>query len=90
MVAAVGTPKIRAYYEQILADFSIDDVTHTLHYLLKILENLQRVESNRTAKWMVSTTLQCRRQLTTRDLASRSSEGPASLPLPLFLDLKCI
>src|SRR5512137_2941954 len=33
----LAQPKIRAYYEQILADFSINDVTHTLHYLLKIL-----------------------------------------------------
>lgn len=37
-------PKILAYYEQILADFSINDVTHTLHYLLKILENMQRLD----------------------------------------------
>lgn len=38
-------PKILAYYEQILADFSINDVTHTLHYLLKILENMQRLDA---------------------------------------------
>jgi DNA-binding MarR family transcriptional regulator len=41
---ALAQPKIRAYYEEILADFSINDVTHTLHYLLKILENMQRVD----------------------------------------------
>ena len=40
----LALPKIRAYYEQILADFSINDVTHTLHYLLKILENMQRLD----------------------------------------------
>lgn len=38
-------PKIHAYYERILADFSINDVTHTLHYLLKILENMQRLDA---------------------------------------------
>jgi DNA-binding MarR family transcriptional regulator len=38
-------PKIHAYYEQILGDFSINDVTHTLHYLLKILENMQRLDA---------------------------------------------
>ena len=38
-------PKIHAYYEQILADFSINDITHTLHYLLKILENMQRLDA---------------------------------------------
>ena len=37
--------KIHAYYEQILGDFSISDVTHTLHYLLKILENMQRLDA---------------------------------------------
>ena len=38
-------PKIRAYYEQILADFSINDAAHTLHYLLKILKNMQRLDA---------------------------------------------
>src|SRR4030095_6967481 len=39
----LARPKIHAYYDEILADFSINDVTHTLHYLLKILENMQRI-----------------------------------------------
>jgi DNA-binding MarR family transcriptional regulator len=38
-------PKIHAYYEQILADFSVNDVTHTLHYLLKILDNMKRIDA---------------------------------------------
>jgi len=33
-----------AYYERVLADFSINDVTHSLHYLLKMLDNTQRVD----------------------------------------------
>jgi DNA-binding MarR family transcriptional regulator len=37
-------PKIRDYYAQILEDFSINDVTHTLHYLLKILQNMERID----------------------------------------------
>ena len=41
----LAQPKIRAYYEQILTGFSINDVTHTLHYLLKILENMQRLDA---------------------------------------------
>lgn len=41
-------PKIHAYYGQILADFSVNDVTHTLHYLLKMLENMQRLDAART------------------------------------------
>ena len=41
----LALPKIRAYYEQILGDFSINDVTHTLHYLLKILDNMQKLDA---------------------------------------------
>lgn len=37
-------PKIRAYYGQALEDFSVNDVTHMLHYLLKMLENMQRMD----------------------------------------------
>ena len=37
-------PKIYAYYEQVLAGFSVNDIAHTLHYLLKVLENMQRVD----------------------------------------------
>lgn len=44
----LAQPKIREYYARILADFSINDVTHTLHYLLKILENMQRLDAERT------------------------------------------
>ncbi len=44
---ALALPKIHAYYEEILGDFSVNDVTHTLHYLLKMLENMQRLD----ARW---------------------------------------
>jgi hypothetical protein len=37
-------PKIRAYYEQVLADFSVNDVAHTLHYLIKMLEAMQGLD----------------------------------------------
>ena len=37
-------PKIRAYYEEILGDFSVNDATHMLHYLLKMLESMQRLD----------------------------------------------
>lgn len=37
-------PHIRAYYEQALAGFSVNDIAHTLHYLLRMLENMQRVD----------------------------------------------
>lgn len=43
----LARPKIHAYYDEILADFSINDVTHTLHYMLKILENMQRLDAER-------------------------------------------
>ena len=38
-------PKIHGYYEEALAGFSVNDITHTLHYLLKLLENMQRVDN---------------------------------------------
>lgn len=37
-------PKIHAYYAQALADFSIGDITHTLHYLLKLLDNMKKLD----------------------------------------------
>ena len=37
-------PKIHAYYEQALADFSIADIAHSLHYLLKLLENMKKLD----------------------------------------------
>lgn len=38
-------PKIRAYYEQALGNFSNTDLTHTLHYLLKLLENMKAIDA---------------------------------------------
>lgn len=43
----LALPKIHGYYEAILGDFSVNDVTHTLHYLLKMLENMQRLDTER-------------------------------------------
>lgn len=43
----LALPKIHAYYDDILADFSVNDLTHTLHYLLKILENMQRIDAQK-------------------------------------------
>src|SRR5450830_751068 len=37
-------PKIHAYYEQALHDFSVGDLTHTLHYLLKLLDNMRTLD----------------------------------------------
>jgi hypothetical protein len=37
-------PKIRAYDEQAPAGFSIYDLTHALHYLLKMLGNMQQLD----------------------------------------------
>jgi DNA-binding MarR family transcriptional regulator len=41
----LALPKIRAYYDDALADLSIDDAAHALHYLLRILGNLERVDA---------------------------------------------
>jgi DNA-binding MarR family transcriptional regulator len=37
-------PKIHDYYSQVLQDFSLNDTVHALHYLLKILHNMQKVD----------------------------------------------
>jgi DNA-binding MarR family transcriptional regulator len=41
---AQALPKIYRYYEQALEGFSVNDTTHTLHYLLKMLENMKRID----------------------------------------------
>lgn len=40
----LALPKIKAYYEQALDDFSLSDMTHVLHYLLKLLDNMQAID----------------------------------------------
>jgi DNA-binding MarR family transcriptional regulator len=47
---AKAQPKIHAYYEQALADFSIADIAHSLHYLLKLLENMKKLDGEETAE----------------------------------------
>jgi DNA-binding MarR family transcriptional regulator len=37
-------PKIHGYYESVIGDFSVSDLSHTLHYLLKLLDNMQAVD----------------------------------------------
>ncbi|ODU38591.1 MAG: transcriptional regulator [Comamonas sp. SCN 67-35] len=37
-------PRIFAYYEDALQGFSVNDTAHTLHYLLQLLENMQRID----------------------------------------------
>lgn len=37
-------PKIRAYYDQALEGFSSNDMLHVAHYLLQLLDNMQKVD----------------------------------------------
>ncbi len=37
-------PKIHAFYEQALDGFSVNDMVHTVHYLLRMLENMERID----------------------------------------------
>lgn len=41
-------PKIFDYYEDVLTGFSVNDMTHTLHYLLKLLDNMERVDKEQS------------------------------------------
>ncbi|MGJ4906056.1 MarR family winged helix-turn-helix transcriptional regulator [Bradyrhizobium sp. HKCCYLS2058] len=40
----LALPKIHTYYDHVLADFSVNDTVHALHYLLKILESMKRLD----------------------------------------------
>jgi DNA-binding MarR family transcriptional regulator len=42
-------PKINAYYDAVLRDFSVDDMTHALHYLLKLLDNMKQLDEETRA-----------------------------------------
>jgi DNA-binding MarR family transcriptional regulator len=37
-------PKIHQYYQDALEGFSIDDLMHSSHYLIKLLDNMQRLD----------------------------------------------
>src|SRR3569832_1624128 len=38
-------PKIHGFYEHALDGFSTNDMVHTVHYLLKMLENMQKIDT---------------------------------------------
>jgi DNA-binding MarR family transcriptional regulator len=40
----LALPKIHAYYEQVLGDFSVNDMSHALHYLLKMLDRMEQID----------------------------------------------
>lgn len=40
----LAQPKIYNYYDQALTGFSVNDTVHALHYLLKILDNMKRLD----------------------------------------------
>lgn len=37
-------PKIHDYYAQALEGFSVNDMIHTVHYLMKMLDNMQKLD----------------------------------------------
>jgi DNA-binding MarR family transcriptional regulator len=37
-------PKIHAYYRQALSDFSVSDMTESLHYMMKLLKNMEKLD----------------------------------------------
>ncbi len=40
----LALPKIHTYYDHVLADISVNDTVHGLHDLLKILENMKKLD----------------------------------------------
>lgn len=43
----LAQPKIRDYYDTVLADFSVNDTAHMLHYLLKMLNAMDGLDKAR-------------------------------------------
>jgi len=41
----LAQPKIEAYYARALEGFSVDDMAHAIHYLLKLLDNMERLDA---------------------------------------------
>jgi DNA-binding MarR family transcriptional regulator len=39
-------PKIHGYYERALEGFSVSDITHSLHYMLKLLDNMKQLDGD--------------------------------------------
>ena len=44
----LAKPKIHSYYQQALSDFTVNDTVHTLHYLLRMLDNMKRLDTPET------------------------------------------
>jgi DNA-binding MarR family transcriptional regulator len=44
----LALPKIRTFYEQVLKEFSTSDMAHTLHYMLKLLDNMEKIDLQNT------------------------------------------
>jgi DNA-binding MarR family transcriptional regulator len=42
--STLAQPKIRGYYQEALSNFSTSDLSHSLHYLLKLLSNMQDID----------------------------------------------
>ncbi|MEZ5652524.1 MAG: MarR family transcriptional regulator [Burkholderiaceae bacterium] len=42
----LAQPKIRAYYRSVLGEFSGQDITHMLHYLLVMLDGMRRLDTS--------------------------------------------
>jgi DNA-binding MarR family transcriptional regulator len=40
----LALPKIHDYYDKVLEDFSINDTANALHYMLKILHNMKKLD----------------------------------------------
>ena len=50
----LALPKIKTYYEQVLQEFSTSDMAHTLHYMLKLLDNMEKIDLQTTEEEVVS------------------------------------
>lgn len=41
-------PRIEAFYDDAVAGLSVEDLSHTLHYLVRLLENMEAIEEGKS------------------------------------------
>ena len=76
----LAQPKIRACYAQVLADFSVYDLAHALHDLLKIPQNMGAAgQRSRPVPWPGATCASSRVERAKGESSWRSAQNPKRL-----------
>src|SRR6218665_3291727 len=74
----LARPKIRSYYERALSDFSIGDMAHSLHYLLKLLENMKKLDGEEESSSLDNDPAAQRRAISTAAAPANRPPAPGA------------